>query len=72
MSVMKPRISIREVADLGHGNFRVRLAAGNADNEIVHSDIVTAATADAAVEKARSDFSRWLALVFGMVPRKPA
>ena len=69
---MAIEISIVEATDLGDGNFRVRLSMGNGENEIVHSDIVSAATRDDAVQKAKGDFSRWLRMVFRLAGKRAA
>lgn len=66
------QISVIEATDLGSGNFRVRLGVGNSENEIIHSDIISAATCDDAVQKAKDDFSRWLKKVFKLVGKRAA
>ena len=62
-------ISVTEVKVLGGGNFQVRLSIGNRDNEIAHTDIVTAEGCDAAVQKVKQDFSRWLKMVFSLAAK---
>lgn len=65
-------ISVDDVKDLGDGNFRVRLSVGNSDNEIAHTDIISAVTCDAAIQQAKQDFSRWLKKAFDLASKRVA
>jgi hypothetical protein len=65
-------LRINEVKDLGGGNFQVRLSIGNRDNEITHTDIVCADGCDAAIQKVKQDFARWLKKVFALAAKRTA
>lgn len=69
---MTSRISVVEATDLGGGNFRIRLGMGDNENQIVHSDIVSAASCEDAVQKAKEDFSRWLKKVLKVAGKSAA
>lgn len=69
---MTSGISVVEATDLGGGNFRIRLGMGNGENQIVHSDIISAATCEDAIQKAKEDFSRWLKMVFKLAGKRAA
>jgi hypothetical protein len=66
---MDRSILVDEAEDLGGGNFRVRLRVGNGENQLTHADIISAPSCDAAVQKAREDFSRWLKMVFDVAAK---
>ena len=66
------QISVNEVKDLGGGNFQVRLSIGNRDNEITHTGIVCAEGCDAAIQKVKQDFARWLKKVFALASKRVA
>lgn len=66
------QISVIEAADLGSSNFRVRLSVGDGENEIIHSDIISAASRDDAVQKAKEEFARWLKKILELVGNRAA
>lgn len=66
------KISVNEAEDLGAGNFLVRLSVGNGDAEITHTDIVSAEGRDAAIQKAKLDFARWLKMAFAIASKRAA
>lgn len=62
-------IVVDEATDLGSGNFRIRLSVGSSDNQLSFADIISAPTREAAVLKAREDFSRWLKMTFDVAAK---
>jgi hypothetical protein len=58
--VINSKISVGEIKDLGGGKFSVRLMVEGPEGAVSQTQTVSAENRDAAIQRAKEDFSRWL------------
>jgi hypothetical protein len=70
---MNPQMSVNEAEDLGDGKFSVKLSLETQSPEVAltHTETVSADGLEAAVQIAKTSFSRWLGHVLDYVAKHP-
>ena len=58
--MINSKISVGEITDLGGGKFSVRLMVEGPEGAVSQTQTVSAENRDAAIQRAKEDFSRWL------------
>ena len=58
--MINSKISVGEIKDLGGGKFSVRLMVEGPEGAVSQTQTVSAENRDAAIQRAKEDFSRWL------------